>query len=42
LARAAWGLSDYRWRSSVKGLGFLEMGFGFLTVVLIALGYRLG
>jgi hypothetical protein len=41
LARAAWGLSDHRWRTSVKGLGFLEMGFGFLTVFLIAVGFWL-
>lgn len=42
LARAIWGLSAYRWRSSVKALGFLETGFGLLSVLLVALGYWLG
>lgn len=41
LARAVWGLSAYRWKSSVKALGFLEMGFGLLAVFLVLLGYRL-
>jgi len=41
LARAVWGLSDYRWRSSVKALGFLETGFGRLTVLLGAIGFWL-
>lgn len=41
LARAIWGLSTYRWRSSVKALGFLETGFGFGSVLLVALGYWL-
>jgi hypothetical protein len=39
LARAVWGLSRYRWRSSVKALGFLETGFGLLSVVMVALGF---
>ena len=39
LGRAAWGLSPWRWRSSVKALGFLETGFGILAVLLVALGY---
>ncbi|MEZ4516629.1 MAG: YwiC-like family protein [Chloroflexota bacterium] len=39
LARAIWGLSPWRWRCTVKQLGFLETGFGLLTVLLIALGY---
>lgn len=42
LARAAWGLSPYRRRSSVKALGFLETGFGLLAVLLTAAGYWLG
>jgi hypothetical protein len=37
--RALWGLSAYRWRTSVKGLGFLETGFGLLSVILVAIGY---
>jgi len=41
LARAIWGLSDYRWRSSVVALGFLETGFGTLSVLLVALGFWL-
>lgn len=42
LGRAAWGLSPYRWRSSVKALGFLETGFGLLSVLLVAIGFWLG
>lgn len=42
LGRAIWGLSPWRWRSSVKGLGFLETGFGLLSVVLVAAGYWAG
>lgn len=38
LARAVWGLSPWRWRISVIGLGFLETGFGILSVLLVALG----
>lgn len=41
LARAAWGLSPWRWRSSVKALGVLETVFGVLAVALVALGYWL-
>lgn len=41
LVRAIWGLSPYRWRSSAKALGFLETGFGLLTVLLVAAGFRL-
>lgn len=39
LARAIWGLSAWRWRCTVKQLGFLETGFGLLTVLIIAAGY---
>ena len=39
LGRAIWGLSTYRWRSSVKALGFLETGFGLVAVLLTALGF---
>jgi hypothetical protein len=41
LARAAWGLSDYRWRSSFKALGFLETAFGTLSVLIVAIGFWL-
>ncbi len=41
LARAGWGLSPWRWRSSVIALGFLETGFGLLAVLIVALGYWL-
>lgn len=42
LGRAVWGLSAYRWRSSVKALGFLETGFGLLAVLLVAIGFWIG
>ena len=41
LGRAVWGLSAYRWRSSVKALGFLETGFGLMAVLLVAIGFWL-
>jgi hypothetical protein len=41
LGRAIWGFSDYRWRSSMKALGFLETGFGLLAVLLVAIGFWL-
>jgi hypothetical protein len=42
LGRAAWGLS--RWRRAVRpqALGYQELGFGLVTLALLALGYRLG
>jgi len=39
LARAGWGLSSRRWRSSVKTLGILETLIGLLAVLLVAAGY---
>lgn len=39
LGRAIWLLAPWRWRCTVKQLGFLETGFGLLTVLLIAAGY---
>jgi hypothetical protein len=39
LARAIHGLSTRRWRVSVKVIGFVELGLGIATVLLIALGY---
>jgi hypothetical protein len=39
LARAIHGLSARRWRVSVKVIGFIELGLGIATVLLIALGY---
>jgi hypothetical protein len=40
--RAAHGVSRYRRRVLPKALGFQELGFGSLTVLLLALGYILG
>jgi hypothetical protein len=42
LARALVGLSPWRWRVRVQTLGFLELGFGALTVLLTVAGYALG
>jgi hypothetical protein len=41
LIRAAWGLSQRRRVVRPQVLGFQEMGFGLLTLVLLAVGYRL-
>jgi hypothetical protein len=42
LARSGWGLS--RWRRPVRPrtLGFLELGYGLLTLALLIVGYRTG
>ena len=42
LLRSGWGLS--RWRRPVRPqvLGFQELGYGLLTLVLLVIGYRLG
>jgi hypothetical protein len=42
LARSGWGLSSKRRRIRPQVLGFQELGYGVLTVVLLAVGYRLG
>jgi hypothetical protein len=42
LLRAACGLSSRRSRLRPQALGYREMGWGFGTLVLIAVGYRLG
>jgi hypothetical protein len=42
LLRAAYGLSSRRSRLRPQVLGYREMGWGFGTLVLIAVGYRLG
>ena len=42
LARAAWGLSSRRRRVRPQALGFQELGFGLLTLALLAFGYRVG
>lgn len=42
LARAVIGLSDYRKPRRAPIIGFQEIGYGFLTALLGALGYRLG
>ena len=39
LVRAAHGLSPYRQRVRVQTIGFLEIGYGLMTVLLTALGY---
>ncbi len=41
LARAARGLSESRNRVRPQKIGFLEIGYGLLTVLLAALGYAL-
>jgi hypothetical protein len=41
LGRAVYGLSPYRREMSVKSLGWSEIVFGLLTVILSALGYWL-
>jgi hypothetical protein len=38
LFRAAVGLSGYRRRVSVTTIGFMEVGFGVLTVLSVAFG----
>lgn len=40
-ARAVHGLSPYRQRVRVQSIGFLELFYGLLTVLLTALGYAL-
>jgi hypothetical protein len=39
LARSWHGLSPWRWQTSIKAVGFLELGLGILTVVLVGIGY---
>jgi hypothetical protein len=39
LGRAAWGLSVWRRRARPQQLGFEELGYGVLTLVLLAAGY---
>jgi hypothetical protein len=42
LARAAWGLSSRRRPLRPQSLGFQELGYGLLTLALLAIGYRIG
>jgi hypothetical protein len=42
LARAAWGLSTFRRPVRPQSLGYQELGFGLLTLALLAIGYRIG
>ncbi|MBN1966996.1 MAG: YwiC-like family protein [Anaerolineae bacterium] len=42
LARATYGLSEYRQRVPAKTVGFQEIGYGLLTVLLTAAGYATG
>jgi hypothetical protein len=41
LARAIHGLSSFRPKLRPKDLGFRELGWGLVTLVLLAVGYRL-
>jgi hypothetical protein len=41
LLRALYGLSPYRRRVRTQTIGFLEIGYGLLTVLLSAVGYAL-
>ena len=42
LLRSAWGLSSRRRPVRPQVLGFQELGYGVLTVALLAVGYRVG
>ena len=42
LARSGWGLSSWRRPVRPQVLGFQELGYGLLTVVLLVVGYRVG
>jgi hypothetical protein len=42
LVRAGWGLSSRRRRVRPQVVGFQEIGYGLLTVLALAVGYRLG
>jgi YwiC-like protein len=42
LARAGWGLSPARGRVRPQALGWQEVGYGAVTVALLAVGYRAG
>ena len=42
LARSGWGLSSWRRPVRPQTLGFQELGYGLLTLALLAVGYRVG
>jgi len=42
LARSGWGLSSARRPVRPQALGFQELAFGLFTLVVLAVGYRLG
>ncbi len=42
LARALWGLSPHRRRVTARVIGFGELGWGLLTVILMGLGLTVG
>ena len=42
LGRAGWGLSAARRVIRPQALGFQELGYGALLLVLLAVGYRFG
>ncbi len=41
MARAVYGLSPYRPRVKTQTIGFQEIGFGLLVVILTSVGYRI-
>jgi hypothetical protein len=42
LARSGWGLSPWRRPLRPQALGYQELGYGLLTLVLLAVGFRAG
>ncbi len=42
LARSGWGLSSWRRPIPPQALGYQELGYGMVTLVLLAIGYRAG
>jgi hypothetical protein len=42
LARGIYGLSPYRRPAQPRTIGLQEMALGFVTVVVVAIGYALG
>jgi hypothetical protein len=41
LARASVGLSPLRWQVTAKQIGYTEVAYGIMTVVVAAIGYSL-
>ena len=40
LARALSGLSGYERAASAKQIGIRELGYGTMTIIIVAIGYR--